>query len=291
MKKMNEIRTEVITKLQGLLQNENVLLESVDIVKLNDLFHYGIVFRSGEIGKTLYINDFVNDGMSADEIADEMLMAYENSVDAPPYEMVNELQAKQPLSDVKESLYVALLEVARNKTYLKDIPYQKVSEGLAYICQIRYIDNSGTGSMCAAVTNALVESNGWDIGELFDTAINNTLRHDTPLLCSMQDALFSAPENLLDKNECHSFDLLVLTNASQCFGAATLFLPGVIDKIHACVGGDFFAIPSSMHEIIIVPESLDIGIDNLSAMCREANATVVEQKDILSNYVMHFTRK
>lgn len=291
MMKLHEIRTEVISKLQGMLPDDTVSLEEVDVVKLNDLYQYGISFRSGDVGKTLYINDFVSDGKTSDEIADEMLSAYENSVDAPPYELITEMQTKQSPANLADNLFVALLEIARNEAYLKDIPYREVGNGFAFICQIRHMDPSGCSFISAAVTKGLADSNDWSIDEVFDIAINNTLRSDAPMLFKMEDALMGNPENMLNADGDCTSDLLVLTNAAQTFGAAALFLPGVIDKIHACLGGGFFAIPSSLHEFIIVAESMKADLDELSAMCKEANASIVEQRDILSDHVLHFTMK
>lgn len=45
MKRMNEIRSVVAEKLRNMIRDENVELEEVDVVKLNDLYHYGISFR------------------------------------------------------------------------------------------------------------------------------------------------------------------------------------------------------------------------------------------------------
>ena len=99
------------------------------------------------------------------------------------------------------------------------------------------------------------------------------------------------PENLLDKEDCGSEEMLILTNKSQTFGASSLFLPGVIDKIHACLGTGFYAIPASIHEFIIVSDSKDVTIEDLSNICEEANETIVAQKDILSDHVMYFPMK
>lgn len=291
MKKMTEIRSEVITKLDAMLLDENVSLEEVDIVKFNDMFQYGIAFKTGDVGKTLYVNDFISEGKSADDIADEMMAAFESSVDVPPWEMVRNMQTRQSLASLSDNLFVALLEVERNEKYLQDMPYQELGNGLAYICQIRYEDPSGNGFMSAAVKNNLVKSNGWDIEEIFRIAIGNTLENNAPKLYNMGDALFGNPENILDNGICDTNNLLVLTNDTGIFGAASLFLPGIIDKIHDCLGCGFFGIPSSTHEFIIVPESIDIRIEDLSIMCKEANATIVDQKDILSDHVLHIPLK
>ena len=49
-------------------------------------------------------------------------------------------------------------------------------------------------------------------------------------------------------------------------------------------------LPSSVHEVLIVPESAGIGREELSGMVRAANNTVVEAKDVLSDNVMHYDK-
>lgn len=291
MNRLEEIRKEVIAKLEAIFQEQDVSLEEIDVVKLNDIYQYGISFTNGEVGKTLYINDFAAENKTAQDIADEMLVAYENSVDAPPWMLIKDLKSSQNLTDLKEHLFVALLEISRNKEYLKEIPFQETGHGFAYIVQIRHTDSSGNGFMSTAVTNKLMESNSWDKEELFSMAIENSLKNNEPVLYTMEEAMFGEPKNLLD-TKCHEMAVMyILTNAAGTLGSASMFLPGTIARIHAFLKGGFYAIPSSIHEWLIVPESDEINCDSLTAMCKDANKTVVEAKEILSDHVLHFPVK
>ena len=71
----------------------------------------------------------------------------------------------------------------------------------------------------------------------------------------------------------------------------SLFMPDVIDQIHGRLGQSFFAIPSSVHEFIIIPESSGMTMAALNNMCREANATVVRYNEILSDNVLYMPYK
>ncbi|WP_442862991.1 DUF5688 family protein [Blautia sp.] len=74
---------------------------------------------------------------------------------------------------------------------------------------------------------------------------------------------------------------------SLTYGAAALFLPGIIERIHERLGEPFFAIPSSIHEFLIIPESSGVTMSVLNSMCREANQTVVRYNEILSDNVLY----
>ena len=49
--------------------------------------------------------------------------------------------------------------------------------------------------------------------------------------------------------------------------------------------------PSSVHEVIIIPESEAPGKKELTAMVAEINATQVEEEDVLSDNAYYYDRK
>ncbi|MBR2546842.1 MAG: hypothetical protein IKF07_01440 [Eubacterium sp.] len=265
-------------------------LETADIVKINDSHMYGIVFKQGDVGKTIYINDFMDTGASAADIAEQIITACETATDVPPFDMIDTLKAGQPISEISDNLYVALVGDDRNEEYLKQVISMPAGSGLSFICQVRY--NTGEGFMSTTITKDLAKSNNWNIQELFDIALTNTDEKDPAVMYGMNDALFmEAKNNLLSSDEDVSDEMLILSNRSGMFGAVAMFLPDVIDKIHDRLKQAFFAIPSSIHEFIIIPESSGMTMPALNAMCREANATVVRYNEILSDNVLYMPYK
>lgn len=263
-------------------------IETADIVKINDSHLYGIVFKQGDVGKTIYVNDFIGEDATPAEIAEQIITACETSTDVPPIELIDDLKAGQDLSEICGNLFVALVGDDRNEEYLKQVVSMPAVSGLSFICQIRYETIDCNGFMSTTVTKDLAKSNGWDIQELFDLALTNTDQKDPAVLFSMSDALFmEAKTNLLSTDDDISDEMLILSNKSNMFGAVVMFLPDVIDKIHDRLGQAFFAIPSSIHEFIIIPESSGMTMPALNAMCREANATVVRYNEILSDNVLY----
>lgn len=261
-------------------------IDSTDVIKMNDMHLYGIVFQQGDIGKTLYINDFAGTDISAAEIAEELLTACETSADVPPFEMMDGLTLNQSISDISEHLYVALVGDDRNKEFLDQVVSMRAGSGLSFICQIRY--EAGDGFLSTTVTKELAESNNWDVEELFTLAAANSSEKDPAILCRMNDALFmNNRSDLLMTEEEISGEMLILSNRTGLYGAATLFLPGIVDRIHEKIGEAFFAIPSSVHEFIIIPESSGMTMPMLNSMCREANESVVRYNEVLSDNVLY----
>lgn len=64
-----------------------------------------------------------------------------------------------------------------------------------------------------------------------------------------------------------------------------------MDKASERVGGNFFILPSSIHEILIVPDNGKMDLKELEAMVKEVNATQVAPADKLTDNVYHYDSK
>ena len=78
--------------------------------------------------------------------------------------------------------------------------------------------------------------------------------------------------------------MTVLTTRGAVNGAGVLFCDSVLRKIWQKIG-DFYILPSSVHEVIVVPVSGGIDRVELTEMVRTINATEVAPEDRLSDQV------
>lgn len=85
-------------------------------------------------------------------------------------------------------------------------------------------------------------------------------------------------------------DMYILSNNSGIHGAADLFYPEVQERIAEIVGQNYYALPSSTEEFIIVPEEMGMSPRDLTAMVRDANRTVVSPAEKLSDNVLKYDR-
>ena len=72
-------------------------------------------------------------------------------------------------------------------------------------------------------------------------------------------------------------------------GSST-FINGVLDKIGELLGSDFYVLPSSTHEVILVPDNGNMQTKELEDMVKEVNATQVAPEDLLSDKVQYYDR-
>lgn len=261
------------------------------VVKMNDQELHGLSFRRNgeEAAPTFYLDEAYeryNNGAPAAVLMRELADTYVKNIDTPgPGKLDLSFDA------VKDDLTVRLVEIRRNREFLANVPYMTVGNGLALICDIRM--HGEDGHWRATVTREMMEQNGYNKVRLFDHAMQDCGRLDPPVLGSMTSTLFGmTAENLLERSEPIDPEdkepMFVLTNQEGTLGAATLFYPGVQVQIASVLDEGYTVLPSSVHEVLIVPDSAGIGRDQMREMVREANRTVVQAKDVLSDNIYHY---
>ena len=244
----------------------------------------GMPFRKEGLNcaPTLYVEDFYKAYKAGSSIPDLSHQAVETVVRS--LGMANMLSAEsfERLAD-PVNYRVRLLYKNRNKEYLKDKPALEVGCGLAFIAEI------DGGEYGAVFTDALLKETGMSKDELFDKAMESTMRKYPAVLHDLADSVCSRPEdcdNLLEgpavRAPAGTGPGFVLTNSSFYWGAGVLFYPGVIDRIHELLDGDFYVLPSSVHELIIMADE-DQDPQQLTDLVRSANRSVVKDSEILAD--------
>ncbi|MDD5922538.1 MAG: DUF5688 family protein, partial [Eubacteriales bacterium] len=87
----------------------------------------------------------------------------------------------------------------------------------------------------------------------------------------MATILFGVPEKeaMMDGQ----MPMMVLTNAEQVYGVSALFYPDQLGEMTDKLGGNFFILPSSVHEIIAIPDDGSMEVKDLEQMVMEINAS------------------
>ena len=83
--------------------------------------------------------------------------------------------------------------------------------------------------------------------------------------------------------EFHGEGLIVVTTKNKTNGAGILFCEEFFETMKAKIGG-FTILPSSIHEIIIVPDSLETNMDALTDMVRSVNEAEVGDDEYLADF-------
>ena len=287
------VRAEVELFSEGSMQ-----VELCDVVKINDETLHGISLRAEgfQAAPTVYLEHFMGDyekGMSVKSIAEKITFAMTSGMLAAP-----ELGGVSfEYGDIENSLVVQVVDAANNRKRLRNLVYRPLENGFAMIPYV-VLDESERGCLSAPVSKGMAEAYGYDIDRLIDTAEANTRERYQPAFTDMFGMLTDIDgarktSNLMREDFCisPSEEMYVLTNSTGINGAGVLFYPGVQERIGELLGDNYYVLPSSLHEVIIVPEKKSPGTEVLHSLVKQTNATVVDKSELLSDRVLLFDRE
>lgn len=85
--------------------------------------------------------------------------------------------------------------------------------------------------------------------------------------------------------------MFVLTNSCRSYGAACLLYPDIMEVIGTMMGENFYILPSSIHELILVPQSKGLSKPEMEELVKEVNETQVKDEDQLSEHVYYYDKE
>lgn len=214
------------------------------------------------------------------QIAQE-LVAHYKELEIPAFEG----EGITDYEKAKDRLRVRLVSKENNEEFYKQGPYRQQPLGT----EVLYLElkHSQEESMSVHITGAIAAN--WSIPkqELFQTALENTQKHDKVSFFSIDDIIgeLLSYEKIEDKT---STPMYILTNERREYGATVTSYPEVLMQVREQLGEDFYILPSSTHEIIILPKIAGMSPKELRNTVREINAEMVEPQDVLANDVYEF---
>lgn len=202
------------------------------------------------------------------------------------FSLVPDMRWLHHYDNVKDSLFLKLCDAKRSEPWLKDVPHRTV-EGLAITCRVR-LDVQCDGICSISVNNGMLEQYGISEEQLLEDAELSSQR--------MFPILIEPLENMVqrwlpDFGGLIYSPVMVLSNQSLMNGAAALFYPGSMDIAAALIKGGYYILPSSIHEVILVPDCLDMNCRDLEEMVRKINRTQVAPEELLTDQVYHYDRE
>lgn len=192
-------------------------------------------------------------------------------------------------------------EIARTRVYYKLINYKMNERMLKRIPYVKYLDLAVVfyyrmESGCFRGGSILIQNNNldtWGItkNQLLEDAAVNTSRKLPYSFQGMESLIAELTGQEEIQNSQEEEFMYVLTNEEKYFGAAALLYPHVLAHIGSVLKKNFFVLPSSVHECILVPDLGHYTRLELMKMVREVNQNQVEEEEILSYEIYYYDRK
>ncbi len=287
----DEFKQEILNRKAEYLtkEMENAQVQITTVTKLNNSYE-ALVIRTPEntVGVSVNLDDLYKDSIGG---MNDVIRKMRDTIDSLEYDAIRKLTESENnllnYSDVKESLFIRCSNTERNALFLETCPHQDMGGVVLTVHVGLSWEPDSIPNYSAVVTNDMLRS--WNITEekLFTDARENTQKRLPVKMGRLSDFLMQAA----DTNELilpdDGPDIFVLTNGNGYFGASAAFYPDVLTKIHEGLG-NYFMLPSSVHEWLIVPEDMEMNVAELERMVRDVNRYEVSEADFLSDDVYHF---
>ena len=288
---LENVRKEVESRYDS---NVSVTLNHVMKNNGTELDGITIMEKDRNIAPTIYINSFYDryrEGVSLKAVVSEIIRIYnqnKNSININADYFEN-------YENVRKTIVYKLVNYQKNKKLLEDVPYKRVLDlAVVFYCLIE--QRKGVSA------TALIHNEHLRIWNVTEDEIYNDALKNTPVLLAgsivpmskiLSEIAGTAPVDN-DEKVCEytGEDILyVLTNSSRVNGAACILYDNLLKKFANDVHSDLYILPSSVHEVIIVPKKNAFDKSELADMVREVNEQGVSQDEILSDNVYEYNRK
>jgi len=286
---------EYLIQIHKVIKNNSLELDSLVVLKEGKNFTPNIYL--------LPYYESYSQGTSMQEIISRLCSIYQN------YEVpvVSENFA-YTFEEMKDCIIYRVVNYEKNKKLLSDIPHRKYLDlAITYHCLIRN-DENGIGTI--RITTEHMKQWKTEQREIELLAIKNTPKLFPLSIRSMEEVIKAMlkdefmtdreddiPEEFLEQilNQNNSSQLhhkmYILSNKKGINGATCMLYENAIRDFAFQNNSDLFILPSSIHEIILIPKEENMNRETLVEMVKDVNCTQVAPDEVLSDQVYIFSRK
>lgn len=253
------------------------------ITKNNGHILNGLIISedSTNIFPTIYLESYYEDfkgGSSIESISEKIIDSYESHRLKSHYD----ISFFKDYEKIKSNIVYRLVNRERNEALLKEIPWEPYLDLAICFYYILSIDDESSASIL--IKSEHCKEWGIKPGELFDESTKNTPRIFPKEIKPIGD--FIGDFINIDMNEC----MLVVTNSLKTHGAGVILYPDVLKNAANIFESDFYILPSSIHEVMLLPAIDEYNKSELDKLVRQVNEGQLATEDILSDHAYYYSR-
>ena len=270
---------------------ENAVVNVSQITKGNDLNYIGLsVMPAGfNAAPTLNLEQCYKRYMQNGNLYDTLSGMADTYRRAVPVKV--DIEKMTDLEAVRDHIQLKLVSTERSTEFLKNKPhtdFMDMSAVYRIVLQDNELQNGSQASI--PISNSLMKTYGLSVEELHEIAMENLKNRDMELsgIGKLLAKMTGMDEQELDASLGDDNIMYVLSNKEQMYGAALVLDTDKMDKVADKLGGNLIVLPSSVNEVIILPESvLEQGgsYEEFKQMVQEVNATALQPDEYLSDNV------
>lgn len=284
---------EYIKMNAGYIAGEGGNITINHVIKNNGCEMDGLVImeKGKDIAPTIYLDSFYElytNGENIKNIIRQIEVIYEQNKNNVTFD-VNILKH---FDTIKDKIVYKVVNYRSNEKLLEQVPHKRILDlAVVFYC---LLDNEYGRSATALIYNNNLKNWNVTIDDVYKAALKNTpdLLHSK---ISSMTALFekcgvNVDVEEVDLKDYVPSDMYVLTNESKLNGAACILYENVLYDFAQKLGADLYILPSSVHEVILLPKLSMFEKDELVNMVKEVNTEGVAADEVLSDHVYEYNR-
>ena len=295
---------EFISTIQSTLKlrlGDGICVTVLKVPKNNGTMLDGLCITRPDqkISPTIYLNSFYEhwkSGVSMRDILEEIVEIYAEGTAFPRIDpgILNDFKK------LRDKVAYKLIHTGANRKLLEDLPNIPFLD-LSIVFYL-YLEENEYGHMTAVIRRSHLKTWGVTAKELYQLAKNNTPRLLPPELKSMGEVIRDLCNSQMDdaltrqllwEQHCmpEPAPLYVLTNTCGINGACTILYEHALKNFADLLEQDFIILPSSIHEVLLVPYTEELCMEELFEMVHEVNQTEVPVEERLSDELYRYRRE
>lgn len=295
-----QFATSLKTELQKRNPNWNTKVEDVSKTNGVVLTTLVIVSNNNNILPRIYLEAFYEAyqaGYSLETIMGEIERLYEEcNLDGTYFD----IQQFFDFEEIRTRLCLKVLNAEKNMELLEQVPHRQFHDLAIVYFVLLPNEECLQGVASILVNNEMMEY--WNISEddMYKIAFENTKHYFNHVVRPIQEVImeiiYKEPEVLLEMGMPNLYDEKIMyhvSSQSKLYGASVLLYHDLLEEF-AREHGDFYILPSSVHELLFVPSSTAyLDEYGLCAMVQEINEDSLDAEMFLSNniYLFHADTK
>lgn len=293
-----EFKFSIMDRLQAEIKDPKTI-SIQQVTRNNGCRLDGLIIMEGErnIAPTIYLDPFFEEyqsGTSFSVLYEKILSVYRQN---RPESDIN-IRCFTDYENAKDHIAFKLIHRQRNEELLRGIPFIPYLDlAIVFYCLIDFPNEPGNGTIL--IHNSHLDYWNISLQDLFENAQKNTPRMLHQSLRDIQDVINDLASKLpsagtIPKASCvrekNEPSMYILSNRENLYGAGCLLYQGLLARYARQMDSDFYILPSSVHEVILIPTSSDKNLQKMSEMVESVNSTALLPEEILSDHAYYYSR-
>ncbi len=258
------------------------------VLKNNGLKLQGLTISDdlSSAAPTIYMEHYYEQylsGTTVEEICNSVMSVYEEN----RLENDFDLDFLMDYEKVRPHLFLKAINREKNAEMLRDVPYRAFLD-LALVPYVRIV-HSGLNSACTVVHANMLDY--WHVSgdRIVTDAMSNMQNTYGYKLMPIREVL----AEMLDGCDAEDFGktaMYVLLSPGMQYSAALMAVEPVMRFVGEQLQSDFVVLPSSIHEVIILPSQESKDMVALRELVCSVNETTVSAEEVLSDHAYFYKR-